>query len=1198
MKGLYILFYLLLQASTTVSSTSVQTEPHVKTTECSSVQSSLYIEEQPKALNQDGVLQFEKSLSSNSETGETTNKNRSIATVFQSPTMTSNKEAMVSTVDLSNHSPKLSQTVMQTSHGQGNRSSLDYELFSTVATQPPKVPSSCLYGSTTNSRNPVVVLNEVMNQIFPDSSTVSKGKGTWLDKRTTSSGYNSYQSSRTSATAPNTKGSQGILRDISPPSTLLARNLPMNPLKRDFEEPSPVKEIQFNSQNASKFIFSSAPETSKLNNKPESFWGHIHHAATVCEKGTTSIVATNTKPFLNGADSEEKSRPLMSTSLTYDFTTPEESKVDVKKVERKTTCDVINKGRPNYKALVKPPFSGAEGRLKEIFSVPYATRSKEPKTFKADTQRGRLKEGACNFTTAEEQRATSTLTINDKALYRDKRSSNTIGQPKTMFSLATSTQFRAPEKSEVDSNRGKNLENPWHVATVREKRTTLPVSNNEKTNCKAFSGAVEQSNKEAETFKDEGGSARLLRNNYTFPTAEEKTATSTVVAFVETNLSNRERQPKKVLSATSGTFKSDSNCTKPLQKTYHVNTAGVKDTASTAVSSDGKTFCKDSFSDFEIQPNIAFSASSANPLRPLSPSLIGVKDHNSPVTSGWSSVVSHATTIRGQSVDLLAGISMLAKVAGVGTKAANQIVCGVHSSKGQIPSSSCVNSHKERDDGSKSDLNQQNVNNNVVVKNTESLQTTSLTLETFTSFPLRAGTLTSVSDLEKAHVTSSGLANGTNTTKVAGSVEIQQNSHTADEKTSDKRCVNASDSNKDEQPIYNTKGLTSNSAPAPLNFPQHSSLSAPSRKKYHTTPWENQNFFSFANFYNDQERPKHKASKTLDPSLVITTPRYHPYPSISVWSNSCKARRMDERRSSHEIPAIEAPPLSEVQQARKQSFEFPDMMHIERRRTKDMHLKPPRLLSFIPVSSQIGYASHAQLSSTLASTSSNLLQPLQPSHNPRFSTTMNSSLKQDLSTVQTVMNKDTSLSKGPELIKRGFPPNLQSHVQGIKSNTKESWIYNCPALSRRPSSSVTETSDDHQTPKHSLNSLSSQIDRIPDNPQLEMSQLCQVYLNQLRKFKEVRPVSTGDSINSHRASHNSLPQLKRVKVDGNSDYQQDEQVTIQKSSVKQQRDCCDKLVSDPETLPAEHKNEKSQLLQHQKAPRLKFHHKKFTSPTQ
>ena len=1204
-----------------MSSTSVQTEPHVETAECSSVRSSFYNPaEQPKALYQDGISQFQKPLSSNRETGEATNQKRSIDTVFQSPTTSLNKKTMVSTVNLTNHLPKPPQTLIQTSHGQGNRSSLDYEPLSTVATQPLKVPSSCLYGSTTNSRNPVAVLNEVMNQICPDSSTVGQGKGTQLGQLNTSSVYNSYQPSRqsTTSTTPNTKGSQGILGGISPPSTLLQRNLPINPLNGDFEEPFPVKEIQFNPQNASKFMFSSAPETSKLNKKPEKFFANIRHAAKACENGTTSIVATNKKPFCNGTsftDTEETSIPLMSTSLTYNFTAPEASKVELKRGERKTTCAVINKERPNCKALAKIPFSGAEGQPKEIFSVAYATSSKEPKTFKADTQNGRLKEDACHFVTAGERRATSTLNIKGKSIYRDKISSTTEGQPKTVFSVASSTQFRAPEKSEADSNRDRTLENTWHVTTVREKRTTSSVSNNGKSSCKPFaatpfSGALEQIDKEAETFKDQGGSTRLLGNNYTFPTAEEKTATSTAAnnekyvytAFVDTSSSNCERQPKKVSSATSDTFKADSNCTKPLQKTCHVTITGVNKTTPSAVPSDGKTFCKDSFSDSEVQPNVAFSASSVNPLRLPSPSLQkGGQDLNAPVTSGCSSAVSHATTTRGQSEGLLAGISMLAKAAGLGAKAANQIACTVHSSKKQIPSSSCANSHNKRDDRSKNDVIQQNVNNNVDVKNTESLQTTSLTSETLMSYPLGTGTLMSVSDLEKTHFTSSGLANGTDITKLAGSVEVHQNSHTADEKTSNKSRVNSPDSNKDKRSIYNTKGMTNNSGPAPPNFPQQSSLSAPSRKKYHTTPWENQNFFSFASFYNDRGKPEHKPSETLDPRLVITTPRYYPYPPFrtkgqeahlpSVWSNTCKARRMDERRSSHEMPAMEVPLNSDVQQARKQSFEFPDMMH---RRTKDMHVKPPRLLSFIPVSSQIGYASHAQLNST----SSNLLQPLQRSHNPRVSTTINSSLKQDSSTVQTVMNRDTPPSKSHESIKRGFPPHLQSHVHENKSNTKESWIYNCPALASRPSS-VTETSDDHQTPKHSLNSLSSQINCL-HKPQLEISQLCQVYLNQLRKFKEARPISTGDSINTERASHhNSLPHTKRVKVDGNSDCQQDGQVTIKKCSVKQQRESFNELeMFDPETLPAQHKKEKSQLLQHQKTPRLIFHHKKFTSPTQ
>lgn len=1195
----------------------MQTEKHVETAECSSVRSSFYIEaEQTKALNQDGILQFQKPLSSNKETGEATNQKGSIENVFQGPTTSLNKETMVSTVNLTNYLPKPPQNLMQTSYGQGNRSSLDYKPLSTIATQPLKVPSSCLHGNTTNSRNPVAVLNEVMNQIFPDSSSVGQGKGTQLGQLNTSSGYNSYQPSRTSTTSttPNTKG-QRILGGISPPNTMLPENLPINLLNRDFEEPYPVKDKQFNPQHASKFISSSAPETSKLNKKPERFLSNIRHAATPCENGTTLIVATNTKPFCNGTaftDSEETSILLMSTSPTYDLAAPEASKVDLKRGERKTTCAVINKGRPNCKALVKTPFSDAEVQPKEIFSVAYATRSKEPKTFKADTQSGRLKD-ACHFITAGQRRATSTLNIKGKSLYRDKISSTTERQPQTVFSVASSTRFREPEKSEADSNRGRNLENTWHVTTVREKRTTSPVSNNGKNNCKPFaatpfSGAGERINEEAGTFKDQGGSARLLGNNYALSAAEEKTATSTAAnnekyvytAFVDTSSSNCERQPKIVLSNTSETFKADNNCSKPLQKTCHVTTAGVNKTTPSTVPSDGKILCKYSFSDSEVQPNVAFSASSVNPLRLLSPSLQkSGQDHNAPVTSGWSSVVSDATTTRGQSVGFLAGISMLAKAAGLETKAANQIACTVHSSKKQIPSSSYANSHKERDDRSKSDINQENVN--VDVRDTGSLQATLLTSETFNSYPLRAGTLLSVSDLEKTHFTSSGLANGTNTTKLEGSVEVHQNSHTAGEKTPDKRCINSPDSNKDKRSIYNTKGMTNNSAPAPPNFPQQSSLSAPSRKKYHTTPWENQNFFSFASFYNDRGKPEHKPSETLDPRLVITTPRYHPYPPFrtkgqeahlpSVWSNTCKTRRMDERRSSHEKPAIEVPLNLDVQQARKQSFEFPDKMH---RHTKNMHLKPPRLLSFIPVSSQIGYASHAQLNST----SSNLLQPLQPSHNPRFSTTMNSSLKQNSSTVQTIMNRDTPTSKSPESIKRGFPPHLQSHVHGNKSNTKESWIHNCPALSSRPSS-VTETSDDHQAPEHSLNSLSSQINCL-HKPQLEISQLCQVYLNQLRKFKEGRPISTGDSINTERASHhNSLPQSKRVKVDGHSDFQQDGKVTIQKFSVKQQRESCNELeMLDPETLLAQHKKEKSQLLQHQKTPRLKFHHKKFTGPTQ
>lgn len=742
----------------------------------------------------------------------------------------------------------------------------------------------------------------------------------------------------------------------------------------------------------------------------------------------------------------------------------------------------------------------------------------------------------------------------------------------------------APETTKEEEKTGNLLTNTCHVTIANETMATMKAASlftNKKTpDCEAFAetditGAKGQAKQKCETFKRESNSASFLGNSCEVTSDEAHIETlltdsiknSFSEAFVDTPSSNSERKHKLFLPPSSANcfkdtkaFRADYNRRTSLQRSTGLeSTAGETGTSSTE-SNNGNT-CEKSFSGTKSQSYIAFSASPATFISELSPTArIRDQDDNSQITSRCPPLVSRSTSQSDQSASLLTGISMLAKAAALRTNAASQ---ATYPAQSIISSSGSINTVKER--SQESLPNEQNVNEKVVVENRESLKTAPLISETFLTqsqsscpgedslIPASDGERPFSACKENSPCVSS---TGSITTKRSSLVAVHQDVLSAVEEGSEKIS-------KDYQHVFTTE--RTKCAVAQSSFPQLSS--APYCGKYQTIPyrhathWENQNLLSLATFYKGRKTPEHRPGGKLAPFPVNNNPRCHPYPSIRanvqdahlfpVWQNTCKVSKIYPRRSpkAHDTSTM-ASLDSVAQPPRKQCMELSDMT------PKDKHTRLPSFIQrSIPVSRQNIFEFHPQLTSN----SLNLLQTLPSSHHSRFSTTA----KRPSSTVKKVLNLESPQSNSPRSNRRVLPVHPQNH--GV---TKESWIYNCPAISSIPTP-VLKSSNDY----HSSISRPSKADSR-SKPRLEMSQSCQVYLNQLRKFKEApQIVSPKSSIKAEYMSLQNLePQSKRQKVDKNNHCEKDVPVI---SPGKRQVDACsEQQLFYPLAPPAEDEKEK------------------------
>ena len=785
-----------------------------------------------------------------------------------------------------------------------------------------------------------------------------------------------------------------------------------------------------------------------------------------------------------------------------------------------------------------------------------------------------------------------------------------------------------PKSSNEDSKSGMDLGKAYHVTTTGETRRILAVENFGKFNYEgfadtagfnteiqpkvAFSATSGNHLREPERLKSERNSWRLTENACRLTINGEKGTTSNMATkrkpfSKDTPSSDAEGQPSVLPSVSSVT-----NCKE--SETFEANnqTGKMLGNSSLVITAREKSLSLyegTPFTDSEVQSKVA---STVNPKRLTTQSnQLDGREQCISVTSTCSTVVSQATSTRDQTVGFLDGISMLAKAAGLGKKTSNQVVFPVHSTTKQIYSSDRI-APKERAKENKSDLKQQSDNNTIFIKNSASLQTTPITSRTFTwqshSNLSTADSLISVSEKTSTHrenYSLAGFANGTSTNKIAPPFAVHTNALTVDDGEAEKKFLEISEFKGKEQSIFTSQTMSCNNASGHQNVSHHSRFGTVSRNRhqampqYHTSPRE-ERFLTLARSYKDQEGTERKTRQTSVPNIVITKPRYDPYPFTrpkgkeahlhSVWSNTHSVPKMHARRcpAPHRKLTQEVPRNSDAQFSQHLCSQFPERMHIEGMRNKNECIKQPCLSLFEPE------AAHARLNST----SLNLLQPLpseqRPPHTYRFFTTTNYEVNQDLSTSQTT-KRATSPSKNPETSKRGFLLHSQTHNQDAKTTTKESGTHNSTVSSSKPSSTA-ESNHDCQTPKQFLNSPSSQTD-CRRKPQFEISQYCQLYLDQIRKSKEAQIDTTGTfSDSEHRSHQNSTPHSERETTDGNRGLQNNVQVTFQSCSVQRQRERCN---DQPKLRPRVQKQKgKHYLLQHPNPRRVIFQHRKFTSSPQ
>lgn len=923
------------------------------------------------------------------------------------------------------------------------------------------------------------------------------------------------------------------------------------------------------------------------------------------EKVAISSVVNNVKSLYKDTSfSDDEIQPKVVSSVSH-FKATEAFKSDSKAVGfLENACQVAKAGKKGKTSIV---VTSSKPDCKVSADSPSSDSDTSDTHFRAreactpNRKRGRLIENACPATTAEEKGTTSTVANTLKPLYKDTPFSDAEVQPKIVLFDTSATHFREPKAYTPDSKGGRSVGHTCPVTTARDKKTTSSVVQNSKPLYKdnAFS-VVEVKPKVVssatsvtsftvpETLKTDRKTGRFLEAACLVVTAGEKKMKSTVVnsgkpnckVFTDTPFPHSEVQPKVAFSAAPIThvthfrspesFKADIERGTLMGNTYQVSTAGEKEVTST-VANNGKPL-----SDAILQSKIPLSVSSTTHVSSLSQSaqMVG-QDYNPPLTSGCLSAVNHSTTTRAQSVGLLHGISMLAKAAGLGSKTVSKVGCSMQSTAKHIPSLSGRKTPKQGTEQNKSDLNQHDA---------------SPLTTPFTS-PYRE------------HNSANESVDSRNITKIARPVAVHQNALTCDGKKSDRSFLKDSEFKQDERSILNIPRTSSYSVLiAPRRLPQHPRsgedwrLVSPNKYQTivhrHDTSREDHNFLSLARLYNDRERLEHRPRQTLIPNILVSKPRYHPYssvrakrqeaPMLPVWSNGYNVPKMHERRS----PKPETTPIQKVPQA--------EGMH-----NKQMSLKPSSLFSPEPASSQIGFAAHGRLNSS----SPNLVLPLQPdqrsSLNPRFSTTTNAFLQQDLCTVtQTLNNRIKSPSNSPETNERGFL--LRSQNQDKKRTTNELCLNNGTSLSSKPSSVAEINEEDYrQMSKHSFNNVCSQTSCCR-KPRLETSHSCELYLNQLRKSNEARPNSAGNSINAERASLlNSAPRSAREIVDGNNSWHKNPQVPFQGCSAKRQREGCnDRHKFNPQSLSTQDRKDVHHLLHHQKRRSLVFHHQKFTNPQQ
>lgn len=583
--------------------------------------------------------------------------------------------------------------------------------------------------------------------------------------------------------------------------------------------------------------------------------------------------------------------------------------------------------------------------------------------------------------------------------------------------------------------------------------------------------------------------------------------------------------------------------------------------------------------DSQSQPILAISP----PFDSL-PSQQSKTDHSAPKTSGCPSVVSTSTVTRGHSTGPRNCIFSLPDMAGLGPKASTQ-------KRGPLRSTS---THTSQLSGNvipheKTGKRQMSMNGSRVKKinigddRMTIYESPSILQAQYSPPTAIAGSTTSLSDLKTPYheYEGQGFENPVAFLHTTQNVEGRQTHKTSGKKPEvplNKISVFNSQKILDDQTLRK-ENVSSCKFPFGPVSPGEGEMMPHRRSR----TLENGDFLSLKRMYRDREDGKQcKPRPAIVPSIVISQHRYQPYPSIrvkekeshqlSVRSNTHSVHGMYHRRSPKtnkspslfEVPLHPDPQLSTKQQ--------PESMH------KNMSPKCFRFRE--PALHQNGFDSYALLNSTVDSRSTNSLHSphltQRLSQFPHSHTTTSGSLQRGLCSVQPIKSRVDSPSKDPGISNSDFYDSSSwTSLRDNNETARESFTFNCTLLSDDPSSRVGKDDEkDYRRLKHPFRSTSSQPNGSA-KPQVEMSPICQRYLDHLRKFAQVR-----------------LPSL-------NSGMENENDSCQQKGSLKRQLEAQnDQLKKNSRSSSSQGVKKDNHALQHHKPRRLIFHHLKFTNPRQ
>lgn len=563
-------------------------------------------------------------------------------------------------------------------------------------------------------------------------------------------------------------------------------------------------------------------------------------------------------------------------------------------------------------------------------------------------------------------------------------------------------------------------------------------------------------------------------------------------------------------------------------------------------------------------------------------------DYSAPKTSGCLSVVSPSTVTRGQSTGQRNCIFSLSEMAGLGPKASTQKLCPLRSTSTQTSQLSGKLIPYERTEKRQMNLNGSRVKKINIGDNRMTPYQPPSSLQAQYSPPTAtAGSSTSLSDLKTPYHAYEGQG-------FENPVAVLHSTQNVDG-----RQTHQTSGKKPEVPFNNISVFNSQKIIDDQTFRKENVSSCESRfgpvspgegqmmPHRHSRTLENDDFVSLARMYRDKEDGKqYKPRPAIMPNIVISQPRYQPYPSIrvkgkeshqpSVRSNTHGVYGMYHRRSpkTNKSPSPFEVPL------------HPDQELSPKQQPESMHQNmSPKCFRFPePALHQNGFDSYALLNSNLHSRSMNSLNPphlsqglSQFSHSP---TATSGSPQRALCSVQPIKSRVDLPSKDPGTSNSDlYDASSRTSLRDNNKTAGESLSFNCNSLSDYPSSRVGKDDEkDHRPPKHPLRSTSSQPNGSA-KPQVEMSPLCQQYLNHLRKFAQVRLLS----LNSGMKNENDNCQ----------------QHTFQKGSLKRQLEVQnDQLKKNPRSSSSQGVKKDNHALQQHRPRRLIFHHLKFTNPRQ